>query len=98
MPSTSCALQPQALVGETDAQEHTDAGDGEEVDKRDVAVVNGVPAPVGPVDISADGQHRIQVPKVGEQQTDDEGVPDLEFGGCTQDGGFEQTQGKIQVG
>jgi hypothetical protein len=63
-----------------DAQQEQRACNGEEVHKGQIAPVDGVPAPVLPVDLGADRSHGVQVAHVSEQQDSEEDSPDFEVG------------------
>lgn len=72
-------------VVEANTKKQTDARHSQHVDKGDVAHVNGIPIPEAPVNVGAQWQHRVQVPKIGEQQADEKGFPDFDVWSGAQD-------------
>ena len=60
--------------------------------------IHGVPLPESIVDRPARKMHAIQVSKIGDQETEEEGLPDFAIGGCSEDQGFVERKDEIQVG
>lgn len=63
---------------EANTKKQTDARHSQHADKGDVANVNNIPIPEAPINLDAEWQNRVQVPKIGEQQADEKGFPDFD--------------------
>lgn len=73
---------------------------GPEVDKGDIAPVDGIPPRKVPrqVYVQAEGLDGVQMAQVGDEQDEQDRLPDTQVGGGAQDEGLVEGEEEVQVG
>jgi len=85
------------LGGQADISEEGDSHRCAEIDERDVAPVNAVPAAVGPVDLGAEGIDAVEVSEIGYQQHEQHRLPHAQIRRSAEHQSLVQGEQQVQI-